>query len=599
MAIQVPKVDRIAPQETASVGRLDVRLPDMVKAAEPQAKAAGELLQTANDAFVTQLNYAAKTEATAASNELHSYLDNALEGPDGVKYKDGDPRPAYAKLEEDEEKRATALREKYKDATSETRAAVEKEIAIVRTKFNDKKISAQGVQLDKWRQSNKKAGVGIAQNEIMDGTANLDISDPNAWVGVDQSVKKIYDLHLDYALAQGSAKEVRDEKGNLVRYDIDPAVQQEIVKDRAEGLTVAIENLANSGDVAGAEAMAAKYSTYIDGVNKNKFKKTIEREGVEVKALQEVNMIEKKRWSKEKAVEYIDKIPDLRVKEKTLAKYNDSLRTKDAILGRAEKDTYKNVASIILDRQKAGKPFPSVNAMESDPSIKRILDKENIKDPKLYSALRNLVEQPNDSDQTVKSKMFARLQNGGMANLSYEDLTKEMSGLNKKDRAMFESQWKTINTDTQGEKFHKASYASAEVKEALFTLGYVDRNDFLKFDDTAQRKINEATDEFLEVLNRMPPSSGPVEISREIKRFAAAKKKNEVFKATTFEAKPVDTSGWTRKSETVPTGPAASGMAGKNRKEVQKALWIKSSADPSKRTWPSSDEIDAAMKNGK
>ncbi|MFM6930153.1 MAG: hypothetical protein ACKOX6_16905, partial [Bdellovibrio sp.] len=252
MPVQVPVIDRFKPQDSAPAPRTEVNVPDFARATAPQAQAAEHLAETGVNAYERQVQLAADTKALEAANEFHRFMEEGLSGKDGVKYKKGDPTELYQQYDESVDKKAQEIRDRYKDAPSETVAAIENKLRETSARFYDRRTTAQGIQLATYRKGVADDSVSLEQNNLMDATAHLDRNDPKTFDGLETSLSKIYDIRVKQGLQDGSVKELFNEKGEHVGYDLNPSVKYQLAKDRSDGLYQAIDNLAKSGDVEGA-----------------------------------------------------------------------------------------------------------------------------------------------------------------------------------------------------------------------------------------------------------------------------------------------------------------------------------------------------------
>lgn len=594
MAFQVPKLSRSEPTQTASVGRTNVDVPNFAAATAPQREATGNLVESGANNYVKYVNEIADTESLKASTELEHFLHDSLEGDNGVKRKKGNPYELYNQLDQSEEAKFNEIRERYADASSETKAAVERKLLESRGKFYERKTSARGLQIDAYETSIHDDAVELKKNDLMGAAAIVDVNDKSSLAQFDNVIREIYDIRVKRALKNESGKEVKqlDVNGNeIVSYDLNPSVKLQIAKDTSDGIYQAIENLANSGKVKEAQFMSERYGVYLDALNKNKVAKTIEREGVDYQASALVDQYSNLPYDKGlKAIEAQKDKLGYKVVEKARLKLDTRRKQIENAEKTVEEDNYKSAMKAVAN----GK-FLTADQMRSDEKIKQIWNRI---DPKHQIALEEMVEQPKTSNVTVKSKLFQKLQDGEFAGMSYETLATEMQGLSKRDRTMFENQHLQANTDTAGEESSKIRFMYKEVQEALFTRGYVDRNDFLKFEDGAQRKINEAKEEFFNYMQTLPKGLSHTELKKEIMQYADKKAAGKAFgkdkpsgddspapKQPTFE-------GTTKPDVSAVPGVVRTGTAKMTFRDAKKAIWEKSNVDPAKRVWPSDAEVE-------
>lgn len=523
MAFKIPEVERSSPQETAPVGRIDVQAPNLAAATAPMAKATDNLVESAGKNYVKYVQDVADTEGLRASNEMDRYLIDALDGDNGVKRQKGDPYALYDQLEKNEESKFTAIRERYKDAGSETRAAVEKKLIETRLKFYDRKVTAKSVQVNAYEDGITKDKGELLKNDMMDNVAHLDINDPSATMKLQGTISEIQNLHINRGLKNGAVKEKLDAEGNFVGYDMQPSVKLAIVKDTSEGLYQAISNLAKSGDVEGAKFLQEKYGVYLDARNKEKSKDVIEKEGLDSEAY--VKAIEISRSSPEAQEAALGKITNPKLAEKTRTKLDSIARQRQNLQDRNEKKNYADAGKIVLNRMQSDSPFTTVDQMESDPTVKRLLGYMN---PKQRMALQSMVTQPKESDQEALGKAYQKLNAGEFRGLSYEDLQQDLAGLNKADRNKMTTKWSNLNSETGAEENQKIKSANSMLMKSLIVNNYVKHNQFGKFDNKNESKLYKAQQELTDALEDRGPMTQK-ELQDFVVKFAASKKADTAF----------------------------------------------------------------------
>lgn len=540
MAVQVPSLQRMNPQDTASVGRIGVSAPDLAKPMEMQAKAADSLVDTTGKVVQQQVQLAADTTATQAANEMHQYLETGLQGPNGAKWQKGDPTDVYKTFDANEEKKAQEIQDRYKDASDETQSAISRKIGATRAMFFDRKTTARGLQSDNYQISVTNDAVELAKNDMMDATAHLDPADGNTLVPMDQAMNRIYDLRVKSGLKNGSVKPVLDPKGEIdpdtgttkvIGYDMDPSLKLQLAKDRSDGIYKAINNLSASGDVDGAKFLTEKYQQYLDPVNRAKAEEKTVKASVDATASQEARKVQ--NMPPEQAMTALSKIDDPKVREKAMANLATFNRQMETAKKQSEDKNYNIAGKAIIDRQNSGQPFTDVNDMLSNPSIKRVWD--NIQDPKKKMALEHLVDAPKESDHTQLNKaynvLYENADAGGtsLRGMSPGDFNQLMAGLNKSDRNIFEKNWRNVNSQTPGEQNQMVKNMGSQLTKELQTLGYVKKNDFGKYSNADQVKLNQANDELVASLDKLPQNLSLKEQNAYVQKLAATKKSGEVF----------------------------------------------------------------------
>lgn len=523
MAVQVPGLNRF--QETAppSVGRLEVRAPDLQQAIAPQQKAFGNLVEKGADAFLDVIKQKADTEGLKSANEMQTYLNRSLTD---AKQSQDDPTHVYQQLDESEEKKFAEIRDRYKDATSETQAAVQDQLLKSRQRFNDNKVSAYSVQNDKYQTTIANDGVKLRQYKMMDDTAHLDVSNPETTIPLDSTLAEIYDLRMKSAVKRGAAKEIRNEKGDVIGFDANPSVKVQIAKDRSEGLYDAINNLTASGDVEGAKFLQDKYKAYLLPDQKIKVEEKTKKAEIEIEAERE--FLKVKDLPYDQAFDKLDnnkKNPEIR--KKSLANLDTYRRQNQNREDFSSKKNYKYVGNLILERQNGGDPFVDVNQMLKDPAVKRTWD--NIRDPKQKIALQHMIEQPKDSDPNQVSTAFTKLFNGEFRGMSPDDFNVVISGMSKSDRNKFTNDYKKFNAQTPVQELNQVKTMGTALEKDLDRLDYIKKNpETGRYSDKHRDMLIEAQQELTDTMEKIGQLT-PQEQLKYVKQFAANKVNGEVF----------------------------------------------------------------------
>ncbi|MFM6930405.1 MAG: hypothetical protein ACKOX6_18220 [Bdellovibrio sp.] len=592
MAFEVPKIQRAAPQDTASVGRVQVEVPNLASANAPQAQALEKFAEHGAENYVKYVKDIADTEGLKSSNEMDHYLMNALEGENGAKRQKGNPYEIYNKFEQDEEKKFDEIRARYADASTETKAAVERKLIETRAKFYDRKITARGVQVNEYEKNITDDGVDLEKEKMSDSVAHFDRNDPKGATKLEENLRNIYDLRVSHGLKNGSVKEILDEKGQLKGYDMLPSVKLQLAKDRSEGLYQAISNLAKAGKIEDANFLSDKYGVYLDAKNKEKVTEVLQKEGVETEALQWAQKLG--TMPEEQALREAGKIENLRVQEKVKAKLHTSFRQMEVAKTHNEKKNYSEAFEIVNSRMNSGSPFLTVEEMLTHPKIKQYVEYMN---PRQIQALQHMVEAPKDSNPKVVVSVQEKLFDEGFKNVTPAEFQAMTSGLNKADKSRYESIYIRERSQSDGELHQSVKRVESSFVNHLQSAGYVRRNDFGKFDPDDQDKITLAKDRLIEEITKR--GNKPMSIQEEndlAKSLAVAIAKDRAFGSKKSEEAPKKTMDLSGKSQQ--TKPTAATLSDAERKKLMRDFWVKSAADPSNRRWPTEEELQKFM-NGK
>ena len=524
MAVQVPRLNRFAPQAPESVGRIDANIPDTSKGLAMQGAAAEGLLRTVGDGYLRQQKHAADTAATASSVELDQYAHAELENAKRLK---GDPTPVYKKFDEDFESKSLDILNKYKDASDITKSSVQEKLQEVKAKFYDRRTTSFSSQASAYEEEVTSSKIKITKNDMMDATAYIDLKDEKSLIPLELKLQELQDDIIKSGIKRGTVDQ--DADGNYV---LTPSVKERLAKETSEGLNSAIENLLSTGrgqDVETAKFLAEKYKSRLDSVNAPKLNDKVRKATLEQEALEAYDKVRNLPF--EAGMKKLGSIKDLEVRRKAetyLDSYKDKFEQKKSA---ASKETFNAIGKIILDRQRAGKAFTSVVEMESDPSIKRMIDKA---DPKQVMALHRMVTKgPEESDATARTEAYKMIFENGLTGVDPETIAKARVNLNDKDANYLESQWRKANNPTDAEEYRNGKMTAASLQRQLDRLNFIKKNDFGRYDDKNYDKLVKAQNDFL--LQEMPPGLTFKEQEAYVEKFATDYAKGEAFKAPVFE----------------------------------------------------------------
>lgn len=524
MGIQIPTIQRNAPQEVQSVGRVDAKVVDAMPAYEMQAKAATHLAESTEKYVNNEIKNTAEIKSQEAANELQTWYETKLHGKDGLAYQKGDPTEGYKALDEEAKKKIDEIKTRSGDYSEMARNAIDSKLNHTYQKVYNSRITLEGKQNADYTTRVTNDSIDLSKKDAIDATANLDISDEHAFVPVDRVINQIKDLRYKEGLKNGTVKETTDpnqidpytKQPKVIKVDLDPSVREKMQKDVSDALTLSIDNLQAAGDVEGAQAMLEKYKDELRGPQLNKLEKTVTKAGKDQEAKNVLNNI--MSLPEDKARAQIDKIEDYDVREQASRRYDSEMRRRDNTARRQEKTNYSAALKQVISRQTSGNAFQDDVELLDDPVVKRVWDKMN---PKQQQALIHTVNQPKDSDQDAKNQAFEKLFNGDFKGMAPEDFAETVGGLNKEDRKMFENQYRKFNVQTPGQEMQEVKYMGSQLTKELQNIGYVKKDQYGKYTNKDQIKINEANSKLIEALDKFPPTASFKEKQDYIKKFAA------------------------------------------------------------------------------
>ena len=489
MPVQVPTLERFAPQQPQSVGRIDYKPMDATQGQAMQSNAVEKLGTTAIGVYEKYEKQAGDTESEKAATELHRHLEQKLEGPGGAKHWKGDPTEAYKKYDDEEKTKYEEITNRYKDSSDTTRRLVEEKLASVRLKFDDRRTTAFGSQTSIYEAGVAKDAIDVSIEDMVHDTAHLDVTDPHTTIPLDRSISKIIDQH--YALGE--------KQGTVVNGVASPSVKLDIARSVSKGIYGAIDNLNAAGDVDGAKFLLEKYKDKLDVKSRANAEEKTKKAYDEQKADQEFAKV--RGLEKDKAFAALDKIKDDNIREKAIANLDTYHRHAENMQKREQDDNFERSAKIVFDKERTGDPFLTVNDMESDPRIKKYLDKMA---PNQVEHLRKMIDVPNESDEDAKTEALDLIATNQLTNIKAADLPGITADLNDHDRNLFTNEWIKANTDTEPEVRSRTKFMLPQLTKQLESIGYIKKNREGKYSKEDEKRNNDARTELIIETNAMP-----------------------------------------------------------------------------------------------
>lgn len=502
--IQIPDINRNAPQGEASVGRVDFKPIDTSAGENLQTKAALGLGESVAKYVQTEEKNAADTAGNAAAVKYHQDVEQRFEGDGGVKYVKGDPTAAYQAFTAKNKEAYDRLLNENPDLPTTTRATIQQKLDGVNAKFYDRINTARGKQADDFAITTTNASVGIEKQGMMDATANIDPDKPETMQGLESSIMRIQDLRIKQGLKNGTAVEIKDDAGNVVGYKKDPQLNIQIAKDLSDGIYGAINNLTASGDVKGAEAVTEKYKQWLDPVNRAK----VEKETIKASQDQDAQdaFMSVKGQPTDKALATLNAIQDPVVQEKAMRLLDSNQRMVKNLEDRSSKSNYNAVLQYANKKQKEGQGFQDFTTASDDPWIKKLMgdgERTGVTDPKQVEAIKHLFDQPKDSNSDKFIEAYGLIQSGELKGMSPEDFNIHLAGLSKTDRSLMTRQWVKYNDPSQAKSIQATKFMSSQIADQMLNAGIVKHDQYGKYSDKDKKKLIEANSKFLQISDKL------------------------------------------------------------------------------------------------
>lgn len=518
MAIRIPKMNRQYGSTEMTVGRSQVQAPNLVTGSDLQMNAISNVVEDQFRFFDAQEKARIDTTAKSISNEYRVYLNQELQK---AKTYQGDPMDVYQNFDKSMNEKYNELLTKHPDLSERAKSALSTQLNEVATDYKTRADTAYYGQYYDYDRDTTKSTVKLLAQDLMDEAAYINPEDPKSFKKIDDKIRNISNTYKNHGEKFGMV--TRDENGNQVSSSV---LDVEIGKEISDSIVGAIKNLNDARRPDLADAMYTKYSKYIDVNKKDDLRKLTLKE-LDDKKIYET--VEKTRtMTPDQVSNYLDKTfkndPELKSKAYDVINTND--RVKNEFINRSSKKNYNVAAGIILQRSTDGQPFLTVSQMENDPAVKPMLSL--ITNPKEIQALRNLIQQPKDSNVDVLMGFQSKFQSGELQGMTPEDFHLSTSGLNKSDKATATRLWMKYNSPATNDQQRSILRGmSSDLNNQLQAVGFVKlRNG--RYNNADKVKLTEAFNELMQDSESFM-NLNPIQIKEYVKKFAAGKAKDKAF----------------------------------------------------------------------
>jgi len=469
MAIQLPEIKRnMEAPAPSSAGRIDAKMPD--KSGETEAVAQG-LVKLGNTAY----NIADKYELNAVDDEklkakiaYSDWYRRKIEGDSktgqlGLQHIQGDPTQAY----NDFDKQAT---EKFDEIlanpnlSSRARSGVQTGLLEAYNSLHSNRLVTYGGQHAKYQANLTDAAVNLDVEGAVESVQFVDVNDPKSTALFEQKIDGIRKTFTNYALKTDAAVDAPDGEvkhidgdGNLRHLKMDPAIKNSMKKSYSKAVGTSVEVLIDSKKLPEAKMFMDKYKGYIDGATMGKLTKEYEKKEVEIGADMHLAKIGDMPEGAQRT--YLNKLPkntpqQVEIFKKLRDEIDDNQMKKDRALDRQSNNIGDMLAKSYYEATESGNPYHSLNDFMKGTTNGVLNSKlmNGIEDDEKRKKLHALFTDVKDSDPKVWSKMMEAIANKDLNNWSHEQLTLEMGGLSKPDKAKVSSAWLRANDDTDTEQ---------------------------------------------------------------------------------------------------------------------------------------------------
>ena len=537
MAVQLPTLSRFNAQAPASVGRVDTTVADTSVAQRTMDRAIGGTLETSFKAVETMDENAASLAATRAGLEYSARYKSELAKLQKLK---GDPTESYATFDNDAKTWGDEISKQFEGASPRVRQAVADRIQKSNWELADNRQMAQATQFAKYDNETTDSAVRLKIDNALTGIETLDASSPEAFRGsivpLQMQINGIKDDRIAKGKRDGLVRV--DENGNEI-YSLQ--VREQIRKDVSEVVENSVKTLNAVGKTAEAKALMEEYGDQLTAKSRVDLIKGTKESAKTNEAL--VLASQFYSMPPDVAMARLEKTnADPDVKEKAQANLSTHFKRLDDMKDLRAKQTFEAVATYVGKSK-----FVDANSLEDDEVFKR--SSPNMTE-KQRESIRQMIEAPKTSDESVKAKAYEKLFDGGFTNMTYSELKDQTRGLSKEDAAMFEKSWQTANDDTQVEKRQQTVYMGSQLRMQMQADGLIRKNQYGRFENKDEIAYTQASNRLMEVINTLPRNASITDQNKFVRDFVDTALKGEVFK----------TSVTAPKLQSKPSAPQASAL---------------------------------------
>lgn len=539
MPVQLPTVNRFAPQAPQTVGRIQTQVPDGSQAfgalTEQVAKGAGAVAEN----FMKAEEQAADLTALQASVERNTVEEVELAKLRAI---EGDPTEAYAEYDRQYQVREQEFLKKYEGASGLTRSKIQEKLTRSRALLYEKRHVNEASQFSAYAKKTDDSAVSLSQDGMLDASQVLNVEQPDSFLTLRAHIDDIRKTRIEAGRRNGFVS--TDENGNE---RLSPYLVSEIKKDVSTGLQNVIKTLNDAGRVEEANQLLNEYHDDLTAKARTDLISGNKDARINNEALAAVDKI--RYLNPEAGLAQINKIQDLSVREKAMDKWDTYQRQIKQQKDRASEQAFEDASEYVRKRQESGQNLVDINDLHDDKVFKSLVDRM---DSKSVSAIEELVEAPKHSNEKALETAYNTMFKGGFAGMSPAQFDRTMHGLSSTDRTMFRSQYVEANKESGAEQSKMVSYMGTQLTKQMQAAGIIKEQNG-RYDNKSEIKNTQYYNEMMAIIDTMPPNASIQDQQKAVMSFVNAKLKEEAF--TSF-------GGGTRK---MPSAPPASTSAVKGQ----------------------------------
>ncbi len=562
MPVQIPTLERIAPQAPTSIGRTDTSVASPVQGDKAIEQAATGVVNEYADYQAKAEQHANEMIATKAANDFEVKKRMSLAE---LSKKQGDTTEDYNQLTKDSVDWQNQIVEQYGKNT-QLKNLINEKIQTRDYALRDRAATQQGAQYETYKKKVYDSAATLIGQGMMDTAQTIDAKNPDSLLELHNQVDRAKRNRIEQGQDAGLVAKKPD--GSII---VSPITKAQILTDVSGHLTSVVKTLNSMGKTDEAKLVMDQFSDDIKGDDKAKLLTDHKESIVKQQALGAVQNIVTKYKSPDEQMAATAKIPDLEVQQKARDFIATRTRQNEQAKDAAGKDMHDNMSKYVRDGISQGK-WADLNAFRDDPFIKNAFSSGKMKQPQIDS-LEQQFAAPKTSDPKAEMKIWNEITSGEFKNNSPEDLAQKLVGTSKpfRDKMMNKLISEQSATGTQQNailsQMHKkldgVLYREKRPLDVSFYGDKIDPGEASKWHTLIDNDLSQNP----EGLNML---KDPLKAGKYVEDFIADAKKNALFdpnavaarqKAYRFQSAPKPKASDAAISSSTPPPPAQAPLA--------------------------------------
>lgn len=509
--VQVPRIDRIAPQAPEASPRMNVNLPDAVSGLRQRNNQIQQGLADIAHGAAKFEDEAANLAADEAYTEFYSKKKSGLAS---LKEFEGDPTEQFAKFDEESKTWQAEIEAKYEGSSQVIKDRIKQKLAKANALIQDERTAQEGQQFNVYAGKISKAASDASKDALLGVVAGFDPRDKASEVRVQVAVDAIREPLLNDGKRRGLVTYNED---NTIK-DIDPILQAEMKEEISKGLKTTINALNDAGQTEKADYLIEKYKDSLTADALGSLLKGSKETKINAEALGIVDQV--RRMNPDAAFAAIEKSgASPEVKEKAREKLNTYTLQQENMVERTQKRAFNNAITHIQQAGEQGVAYVTKEQMWDDPVMKAHKRRMT---PDQQKKVEDAIFKPARSNIQAKATMYEFARTGELYKMDYPTLVQYSSGLNEKDQKMFESMWNKEQNPTAPQKRQMFTSMATQLKQEMEKLGLVKKNKYTnRYSPEDEAEINDMNDLLMEAIESYPPGTSMAEQNRYVETAMA------------------------------------------------------------------------------